>query len=164
MTIAWLDVLERGEAAVLVTRLSGPEARRVVFPSGTAIGTLGDAALDGTADGAARERLAGSSPASGVDVLHGVEIFLEVNQPPPQLVVFGAGQDAVPLVQQAWMLGFGVTVVDPRPAYLQSDLFAGARFDHATGLAGWKTTPIPEWVRVFKQKVAGITGGPPCPQ
>jgi hypothetical protein len=45
-----------------------------------------------------------------------------------------------------------------------TDLFAGARFDHATGLAGWKTTPIPEWVRVFKQKVAGITGGPPCPQ
>ena len=44
-----------------------------------------------------------------------------------KLVIFGAGQDAVPLVQQAWMLGFEVTVVDPRTAYLQSHLFAGAR-------------------------------------
>jgi xanthine/CO dehydrogenase XdhC/CoxF family maturation factor len=41
--------------------------------------------------------------------------------------VFGAGQDAVPLVRQAWTLGFEVTVVDPRGAYLQESLFTGAR-------------------------------------
>ena len=43
-------------------------------------------------------------------------------------------------------------------------LFRGARFDESKGLVGFRTTPIPEWVRVFKSKVREITGGPPCPQ
>jgi hypothetical protein len=43
-------------------------------------------------------------------------------------------------------------------------LFGGARFDQSKGLIGFKATPIPEWVRVFKQKVRQITDGPACPQ
>jgi hypothetical protein len=43
-------------------------------------------------------------------------------------------------------------------------LFSGARFDQSKGLIGFTTTPIPDWVRVFKQKVRQITEGPACPQ
>lgn len=43
-------------------------------------------------------------------------------------------------------------------------LFSGARFDQSKGMIGFKATPIPEWVRVFKQKVRQITDGPRCPQ
>ena len=43
-------------------------------------------------------------------------------------------------------------------------LFSGARFDQSKGIIGFKSTPIPEWVRVFKQKVRQITDGPACPQ
>ena len=43
-------------------------------------------------------------------------------------------------------------------------LFGGARFDQSKGMIGFKATPIPEWVRVFKQKVRQITDGPACPQ
>jgi hypothetical protein len=43
-------------------------------------------------------------------------------------------------------------------------LFSSARFDQSKGIIGFKSTPIPEWVRVFKQKVRQITDGPPCPQ
>jgi len=43
-------------------------------------------------------------------------------------------------------------------------LFSGARFDQSKGMIGFTTTPIPEWVRVFKQKVRQITDGPACPQ
>lgn len=127
VTTAWLGVLERGEPAVLVTRLAGPDRRRVVFPSGASIGALGDAALDQVADRRAREHLVTPYPASRAETLAGSEVFFEVNQPPPALVVFGAGQDAAPLVQQAWTLGFTITVVDPRAAYLHRNLFAGAR-------------------------------------
>jgi hypothetical protein len=42
-------------------------------------------------------------------------------------------------------------------------LFRGARFDQSKGFVGFRTTPIPEWVRVFKDKVRKITDGPPCP-
>ena len=41
-------------------------------------------------------------------------------------MIFGAGHDAVPLAQQAWTLGFAVTVVDVREAYLTAERFPGA--------------------------------------
>ena len=45
--------------------------------------------------------------------------------------VFGAGQDAEPLARQGWELGFDVTVVDVREAFLPPE-----RFPHATLVAG----------------------------
>ena len=44
------------------------------------------------------------------------------------------------------------------------DLFRSARFDRPTGLVFQQTTPISEWVRVFKSKVKQVTDGPSCPQ
>jgi hypothetical protein len=45
------------------------------------------------------------------------------------------------------------------------DLFRSARFDYATGLLGGvKATPVEEWIRVFRSRVALITDGPSCPQ
>ena len=43
-------------------------------------------------------------------------------------------------------------------------LFTGARFDQSKGMIGFTATPVPAWVRAFKQKVQAITDGPPCPQ
>jgi hypothetical protein len=43
-------------------------------------------------------------------------------------------------------------------------LFRGARFDQSKGLVGFRTTPIPDWVRVFKGKIREIIDGPRCPQ
>lgn len=127
VTASWLAVLENAEPAVLVTRLSGSGNRRIVFPAAASIGELGDPALDAAADAAARARLRSTYTASGTDRCAGIELFFEVNQSPPELVVLGAGQDAVPLVRQAWTLGFEVTVVDARAAYLHAGLFTGAR-------------------------------------
>jgi hypothetical protein len=45
-----------------------------------------------------------------------------------------------------------------------SALFAGARFDQAKGMAGFSTSPVSEWTRVFKKKVQLIADGPACPQ
>ncbi len=74
----------------------------------------------------ARERLSAAYPQSGLDAIGGGEVFFDVSTPPPSLVVFGAGYDSVPLVKQAWTLGFAVTVVDVREAYLTADRFPGA--------------------------------------
>ena len=43
-------------------------------------------------------------------------------------------------------------------------LFRSARFDRPTGLVVQQTTPIADWVRVFKLKVKQVTDGPACPQ
>ncbi|HEU4554018.1 MAG TPA: XdhC/CoxI family protein [Chitinophaga sp.] len=43
--------------------------------------------------------------------------FIEVVQPAPALLIFGAGNDAIPLTALANVLGWETTVVDGRPAY-----------------------------------------------
>lgn len=55
-----------------------------------------------------------------------VEALIEVIQPPIQLLVFGAGYDAIPLVQLAKQLGWQVTVIDPRSSYLTPERFPDA--------------------------------------
>jgi xanthine/CO dehydrogenase XdhC/CoxF family maturation factor len=52
-----------------------------------------------------------------------VEAFVEVVNPPTPLVVFGAGNDAVPLARMAQELGWSVAVIDHRPAVLTAERF-----------------------------------------
>lgn len=51
-----------------------------------------------------------ASPADG-------DVLLETIEPPPVLVIFGAGDDAQPLARFAHELGWRVTVADPRAAF-----------------------------------------------
>ena len=50
-------------------------------------------------------------------------VFTEVFEPPPALIVCGAGDDARPLVTYASEAGFAVTMVDHRQAFLNADRF-----------------------------------------
>src|SRR5512137_2997365 len=54
------------------------------------------------------------------------EAWLQYVAPPPRLLVCGAGPDAEPVARQARALGWPVTVVDHRPAYLDAARFAGS--------------------------------------
>jgi len=54
--------------------------------------------------------------------------FVETLAPPPDLVICGAGDDAVPLARLAAESGFRVTVIDHRKAYLR---IAHCRLVHA---------------------------------
>jgi xanthine dehydrogenase accessory factor len=55
-----------------------------------------------------------------------VDALVEVVRPPRPLVIFGNGQDAVPLVRLASELGFHVTLVANRPTGVPPDAFRGA--------------------------------------
>ncbi|MGE0479612.1 MAG: XdhC family protein [Phycisphaerae bacterium] len=55
-----------------------------------------------------------------------VDVFLELVQPPLQLIVCGAGYDAAPVVRMAAELGWRVVVADGRSAYAQAARFPGA--------------------------------------
>jgi xanthine/CO dehydrogenase XdhC/CoxF family maturation factor len=126
MTRAWLAVLERGEAAVLATPLSGVSGRLIVRENGELVGGLTDPAIELEAVERAREQLGARIPRPGPRPIGGSEIFFEMSTPPPELVIFGAGHDVAPLANQAGMLGFAVTVVDDRDAHLTADRFPGA--------------------------------------
>jgi xanthine/CO dehydrogenase XdhC/CoxF family maturation factor len=61
-------------------------------------------------------------PYSGVEV----EALIEPVKPPVALVLFGAGQDAIPIAAMARLLNWNVTVVDEQASLLTPDRFPGA--------------------------------------
>ncbi len=75
------------------------------------------------ADALSRGRTRGHRYGSGQAA---VDALVEVVKPPRPLVIFGNGQDAVPLVRLAAELGFSTTLVANRPSGVPVDAFAGA--------------------------------------
>ena len=55
-----------------------------------------------------------------------VEALIEFIRPPRPLFIFGAGADAIPLARMAKDLGWTVTIVDHRPAFVNKERFATA--------------------------------------
>ncbi|KIL45066.1 XdhC family protein [Jeotgalibacillus soli] len=55
-----------------------------------------------------------------------LQVFYECTTPPPQLMIFGAGPDAVPIVRMAKSLNWQVTVLDYRPAFATEENFPEA--------------------------------------
>jgi len=52
--------------------------------------------------------------------------FIEFIKPPVSLIILGAGNDVMPLVQMADVLGWESTVVDGRPGYAKKERFTSA--------------------------------------
>jgi xanthine dehydrogenase accessory factor len=122
----WLTVLERGDAAVLVTPLSGVSGRMIVRGPRAFVGGLANPTIEQEVIARADRRLRAVRPQSGPERVFTAEIFFEVATRPPELAIFGAGYDAVPVSQLAWTLGFGVKVIDVREAFLTPVRFPGA--------------------------------------
>lgn len=57
---------------------------------------------------------------------HTLKVFYDIIEPPPELLVIGAGEDAVPLIRLAATLGWRVTLADYRPTYLKAEQFPDA--------------------------------------
>lgn len=63
---------------------------------------------------------------STVETLSFGEVFVETIKPPLNLLLFGAGYDALPLVKFAKELGWRVTAIDHRPAFANAERLAEA--------------------------------------
>ncbi len=100
---AWALALERNFAARRTTPLA--VTHRAGDP--TQLGT---------------QLLAASAAAPAADP----NVFFQMVPPPTALYVFGAGDDAQPLVRLAHELGWHVTVADPRPAFATAARFPTA--------------------------------------
>ncbi|ARS40452.1 alanine dehydrogenase [Sphingobacteriaceae bacterium GW460-11-11-14-LB5] len=55
-----------------------------------------------------------------------IDAFLEFIQPPISLIIAGAGNDAQPLAEMAYLLGWEVTVIDGRPTHATPQRFTNA--------------------------------------
>jgi xanthine dehydrogenase accessory factor len=100
--------------------------------------------LQALAAGVAREGCSHFLPQAvpGIDVL-------ALSQPPPvQILLLGAGPDALPVVELASFLGWHVTVIDHRSHYAQAERFPGASAVLDGGppeLARVLAAPAPLW-------------------
>jgi len=135
---AWMSAVKEERAAVMATAIevsagSGVStgARMFVPEEGPPLGTLGQPSLDQAVIELAGQKLKQLDPHSetrrfAVLDREFAEVFIDVNVPAPELTLFGAGHDAIPLVAFAVQLGYKVTVVDARPAFATTERFPGA--------------------------------------
>jgi xanthine/CO dehydrogenase XdhC/CoxF family maturation factor len=97
--------------------------RLAVDSHGAASHNIGDAAL---LESLLNEQAANA--ANRVTVLDsGHEVFFETLTPPTRLLIFGAGDDAVPLTELARQLGWQVSVFDGRAHYARREKFPAAQ-------------------------------------
>ncbi|EDM38067.1 hypothetical protein PBAL39_00592 [Pedobacter sp. BAL39] len=74
------------------------------------------------------------------------EALLEFIPPPISLIIAGAGNDAQPLAQMAWLLGWEVMVVDGRPTHATA-----TRFPHAKEVWVAKPAQLMEKIIIDEQ-------------
>ena len=114
------DARTKRRAVTLATRLSDAAEALVYLDSAT--GALaGDAAI---LSAARRAMAIGRSET--VDI-GGQKVFLNVYVPPARLIIVGAVHIAQSLAPMATLLGFDVTVVDPRGAWATDNRFPGVK-------------------------------------
>src|SRR5664279_334804 len=116
---------QRRQAAILVTDTASGHKRLVV----EAEGYDGDPLEEDL-----RKRFA--SGASGV-AADGT-VFLTVHLPPPRLVVIGAVHISQALAPMARLVGFDMTIIDPRTAFATAD-----RFPDVALIAEWPEDALP---------------------
>ena len=127
----WSEAVRAGEPIALVTVVDGPGtgSKLLVEPGVAAQGTLGDSELDRVA---ARDALAELEAArSGIrhygpqgqttpeDLIDApiVQVFVDVQAPPPEMWIFGAVDFTAALARVAKVLGYQVTVCDAREVF-----------------------------------------------
>src|SRR6059058_4327197 len=116
------ELLDRREPFVVATIVGMRDAgcgMRLIMTADDSAGDLESTELNGAVTTQARALL--GTEQSGLHEIGGRTVFFDVFLPPPQLVLFGAGEDARPLARLAADVGFRVVVVDRRPGYLTNE-------------------------------------------
>jgi xanthine dehydrogenase accessory factor len=118
---------EDGRAA-LVTVLRGEHVgeKLLVRPDGSTEGTLGEPELDAQGQADADDRMWKGSEVRG-------DLFVDVTQPDPRIIIFGAVEYAAHLSALARIAGWRPYVVDPRQRFATRERFPQA----LEVIAGW---------------------------
>jgi len=79
------------------------------------------------------------------DAAENVTVFCDNMAPPTRLLIFGAGDDAQPLVRLAKELGWRVEIIDPRPAFAIAARFPNADCVTVAQPENAATMPLDAW-------------------
>ena len=124
-------LLDEDDSFAIVTVIIGPAdllGKKLIIQRGGRIFGQIDTALDGVAAASARSALAGSGSQRHVLDLPDtgfapIEIFIEVLEPAPTLVVIGGVHIAIALTSIAKALGYRTIVIDPRRSFGNRERF-----------------------------------------
>jgi xanthine dehydrogenase accessory factor len=135
------QVLDRGETALVVTKVAGPGnagGKLLVREHGEPLGSLGDRELDSIVVPQAPRFLASRVETRMFSVSEFAPQFssatetlllFERLQPPPRLVVCGAGHVGASLARLAVFTGYHTTLIDDRADFLKRDRFPESEID-----------------------------------
>jgi xanthine dehydrogenase accessory factor len=135
------QLLERGEVALIVTKVSGPGtigAKLLVREGGVALGSFGDPALDALIKKHASPFLASRAETRMISAAEfepafpaarETNLLFERLQPAPRLVVCGAGHVGASLARLAAFAGYHTTLIDDRPEFLKPERFPEEQID-----------------------------------
>lgn len=134
---SWLEAIRENKSCALGTVLHGEEkenfepVRMFLDEDGGMVDTLDDRTVAGVIRVRLKEKLAEDN-AKGEIVKIALEdggvvsVFIDIHHPPVQVMIFGAGHDAVPVAKYSVSLGFDTTVVDARETFNNAERFPGA--------------------------------------
>ena len=129
------QLLERGEIALVVTKVSGPGhigSKLLIQEDGAMVGSLGDASLDSIVLGQAARFLSAreqtrmfsvSDFAPDFPSARETSLLFERLQPAPRLVVCGAGHVGASLARLAAFAGYQTTLIDDRAEFVKREKF-----------------------------------------
>lgn len=140
---AYEAALREARMVALASVIRGPlvGGRLLIWPDKTSRGTLGDEFIDRLTVDRAQAMMEMQKPQ--VVPFSAQEqpsaLFIDVQPPPPKLVIVGAVHIAIPLITFAKVLGFHTIVLDARTAFATPE-----RFGHAHQLrTGWPAETLP---------------------
>jgi len=135
------ELLERGEIALVITRVSGPGSigsKLLIQENGATVGSLGDTELDLIVmDQAARflstreatRMFSVSDFAPHFPAARETSLLFERLQPAPRLVVCGAGHVGASLARLAAFTGYQTTLIDDRADFVKREQFPEKQID-----------------------------------
>lgn len=135
------QLLERGEVALVVTKVSGEGsigAKLLVREGGVSAGSLGDPALDALVTNRASRFLASRDETRMISAgefdpnfpaARETNLLFERLQPAPRLVICGAGHVGASLAQLAAFAGYHTTLIDDRADFLKRERFPEREID-----------------------------------
>lgn len=152
--------LNNDQTAVLATVIRGPEtllgAKLLVTSDGQPQGNLLDEPWASVLVRDARQLLANGQSTTRRYADDSVEVFFDVYQPDPRLIIVGGVHIADALIRYARPLGYKTIIVDPRTAFASPE-----RFPHADEIRHqWPDEALPDIGLTAQTAVAVITHDP----
>lgn len=133
----WLAYIDAKKPCILATVLqkdtpkSDYEPKRMFISKDMmSIGSLGNTSVEQQVIEVARKKFNEKSASSETKIFSledgkEIHVFIDLFMPPIQVMIFGAGHDAIPVAKYSNALGLQTTVVDARPAFNSEENFPG---------------------------------------